>query len=276
VLASYDGAKWQAWILSGVLLRDQDSASDEQAISVSAFLVRTIEAAMRRPLPHGLRFDCSVAKQCVTLPEPAPDRLASLASSDIPDSDPLALFEVWFAEARAAEPNDPNAMALATATPDGIPSVRMVLLKGRGPAGFTFYTNAQSRKGDDIRANMQASLLFHWKSLRRQVRIEGPLVEVSSEMADAYFHSRPFVSQVGSAASDQSRPLELRATYIRRVEDLAEACKGTGEVPRPPHWTGFTLHPTQIEFWLDRRNRLHDRRLFQRQGDSWTNTLLYP
>jgi len=210
------------------------------------------------------------------VPEPTADQLARLASSEIPEGDPLALFEAWFEEAKRAEPNDANAMALATATPEGAPSVRMVLLKGHGPDGFTFYTNADSRKGREIRANMQAALLFHWKSLRRQIRIEGPLTEVSGDMADAYFHSRPFVSQVGSAASDQSRPLDARATYVHRVEQLEDACKQAGEVPRPPHWTGFTLAPTRIEFWLDRANRLHDRRQFNRIDGGWTNTLLYP
>ncbi len=211
------------------------------------------------------------------MPEPTEEQLARLALSEIADKDPMGLFEAWFDDAKAAEPNDPNAMALATATPDGAPSVRMVLLKGHGPDGFTFYTNSHSRKGGEICANMQASLLFHWKSLRRQIRIEGPLTEVSPEMADAYFHSRPFVSQVGSAASDQSRPLESRATYIRRIEQLEEACKEAGEVPRPPHWTGFTLAPQRIEFWRDRANRLHDRRQFDRAADGgWTNTLLYP
>lgn len=211
------------------------------------------------------------------MPEPTEQQMARLALSEIADKDPMGLFEAWFEDAKGSEPNDPNAMALATATPDGAPSVRMVLLKGHGPDGFTFYTNAHSRKGGEIRANMQASLLFHWKSLRRQIRIEGPLTEVSPEMADAYFHSRPFVSQVGSAASDQSRPLESRATYIRRIEQLEEACKEAGEVPRPPHWTGFTLAPQRIEFWRDRANRLHDRRQFDRTADGgWTNTLLYP
>lgn len=211
------------------------------------------------------------------MPEPTEEQLARLALSEIADKDPMDLFEAWFEDAKAAEPNDPNAMALATATPGGAPSVRMVLLKGHGPDGFTFYTNSHSRKGGEIRSNMQASLLFHWKSLRRQIRIEGPLTEVSSEMADAYFHSRPFVSQVGSAASDQSRPLESRATYIRRIEQFEEACKEAGEVPRPPHWTGFTLAPQRIEFWCDRANRLHDRRQFDRTADGgWTNTLLYP
>lgn len=196
--------------------------------------------------------------------------------SVLPDSDPLGLFAAWFAEAREHEPNDANAMALATATSDGAPSVRMVLLKDFGPDGFTFYTNAQSRKGGEILANPRAALLFHWKSLRRQIRIEGSLSEVSPEQADDYFHSRAFVSQVGSAASDQSRPLDDRRTYIERVEALEDACKAAGEVPRPPYWTGFTLAPERVEFWLDRPNRLHDRRLFTRAGDGWTSTLLYP
>lgn len=195
--------------------------------------------------------------------------------SAIPQSDPLDLFERWFAEARESEPNDPNAMALATASPAGAPSLRMVLLKGHGLDGFTFFTNAQSRKGEEIRANMQAALLFHWKSLRRQIRIEGPLEEVSADEADAYFHSRARVSQIGSAASDQSRPLDERATYFARVEALARQYP-EGDIPRPAHWTGFRLTPQRIEFWLDRPNRLHDRRLFTRAGAGWTDTLLYP
>jgi pyridoxamine 5'-phosphate oxidase len=222
------------------------------------------------------------------LSTPAPDDAAlddaQLADSVIPaGSDPFALFDEWFADAKAAEINDPNAMALATATADAAPSVRMVLLKGHGAGeaaggGFTFFTNAESRKGAHIRANMQAALLFHWKSLRRQIRIEGPLTEVTPEAADAYFHSRPFKSQVGSAASDQSRPLPGRQTYLDRVQELWGAHEREGKVPRPPHWTGFTLSPRRIEFWIDRDNRLHDRREFLRASAevSWSDTLLYP
>ena len=206
----------------------------------------------------------------------------SEATSAIPVTDPFALFEEWFGEAKASEPNDPNAMALATANADGMPSVRMVLLKGHGSqlgegGGFVFYTNAESRKGEEIRANMRASLLFHWKSLRRQIRIEGPLTEVSSEQADSYFHSRPRVSQIGSAASDQSRPLPDRQVYLDRVAALEERYP-EGDIPRPPHWTGFLLTPLAIEFWRDREFRLHDRRRFTRAGpgEAWANTLLYP
>ena len=204
---------------------------------------------------------------------------AQLADSAIPSgADPYALFDEWFAAAKNSEPNDPNGMALATATAEGRPSVRMILLKGHGRenGGFTFFTNAESRKGEEIRANMHAALLFHWKSLRRQIRIEGPLTEVSPEAADAYFHSRPFKSQVGSAASDQSRPMPDRQTYIDRVEALRGEHESVSEVPRPAHWTGFTLKPSKIEFWMDRDNRLHDRRLFTRVGQNWADTLLYP
>lgn len=201
--------------------------------------------------------------------------MTPLETSEIPDTDPFALFAAWMAEARASEINDSNAMALATATPDGLPSVRMVLLKDHGPQGFTFYTNAESRKGREIRANAHAALLFHWKSLRRQVRIEGPLSEVAPEVANEYFHSRARDSQLGAVASDQSRPLPDRQIFLDRFAE-AQARFGDGEIERPRHWTGFTVSPRRMEFWSDRPNRLHDRREFVRSGEGWASSLLYP
>jgi len=200
--------------------------------------------------------------------------------SQIPSADPFVLFGEWFAAARESEPNDSNAMALATATADAAPSVRMVLLKGYGAdigtgGGFTFYTNAHSRKGGEIRANAQAALLFHWKSLRRQIRIEGPLTEVAPEVADAYFHSRSRDSQLGAVASDQSQPMQQRSTFLERYAE-AKARFAGGEVERPVHWTGFTVTPHAFEFWLDRPGRLHDRRRFERIEGGWTDSLLYP
>jgi len=202
---------------------------------------------------------------------------ASLTKDDtIPDGDPIALFEAWFADACAHEANDPNAMALATATPDGLPSVRMVLLKGHGPDGFVFYTNFNSRKGGELATNPHVALLFHWKSLRRQIRIEGPIVEVTPAEADAYFASRHPESRLGSAASDQSRPLPDRQAYLDRVAEL-RARYPEGDVPRPAHWSGYRVVPDAIEFWHDREYRLHERRRFVRQPDQgWTSTLLYP
>ena len=190
-------------------------------------------------------------------------------------TDPFQLFDDWFAEAKASEPNDPEAMALATATPDGRPSVRMVLLKGHGPDGFVFYTNLDSRKGNELAANSQASLLFHWKSLRRQVRIEGAIESVSDEDANAYFASRSRDSQLGAWASYQSRPLESRDVFEGRYEDMRRRFDGA-DVPRPPRWSGFRVIPERIEFWSDRAHRLHERRLFTRDGDGWREGLLYP
>lgn len=189
--------------------------------------------------------------------------------------DPIALFESWFAEARQSEPNDPEAMSVATSAPDGQPSVRAVLLKGHGPHGFTFYTNADSRKGGELAANPRAALLFHWKSLRRQVRVEGSVEEVSANEADAYFATRGRDSQIGAWASDQSRPLDRRETFESRCDDVRARFEGS-EIPRPPRWTGFRVKPERLEFWTDRPHRLHERRLFVKQGDSWSEGLLYP
>ncbi|HYX46994.1 MAG TPA: pyridoxamine 5'-phosphate oxidase [Sphingomicrobium sp.] len=190
--------------------------------------------------------------------------------------DPFALFNSWFAEARDSEINDPEAMALATADSDGHPSVRMVLLKGHGPDGFIFYTNRRSRKGGELAANPHAALLFHWKPLRRQVRVEGTVSVVSDEEADAYFASRSRDSQIGAWASNQSWSLPSRAEFENRYEQLREKFEGE-EIPRPPHWGGFRVTPESFEFWSDRPHRLHERRVFTRAPDgSWSEGLLYP
>jgi pyridoxamine 5'-phosphate oxidase len=191
-------------------------------------------------------------------------------------SDPFRLFDEWYADAQASEPNDPGAMALATADADGRPSVRIVLLKAHGPDGFVFYTNERSRKGDELAQNPRAALLLHWKSLRRQVRIEGPVSRVSSEQSDAYFATRSRDSRLGAWASDQSSPLPSRDEFENRYQKMQAKFDGV-DVPRPPHWGGFSIDPETIEFWIDKPHRLHERRLFTRLADgSWTEGLLYP
>lgn len=189
--------------------------------------------------------------------------------------DPFALFDEWFAEAQASEVNDPNAMALATTGADGQPSVRMVLLKGHSSDGFVFYTNLESRKAAQFGENGQVALLFHWKSLRRQIRIEGSTSPVSDAVADAYFATRGRDSQLGAWASEQSRPLDSRATFEARFAEVEARFAGQ-TVPRPSHWSGTLVTPARIEFWQDREHRLHERRLFTRSGDGWTEGLLYP
>ncbi|MEP6785124.1 MAG: pyridoxamine 5'-phosphate oxidase [Sphingomonadales bacterium] len=190
-------------------------------------------------------------------------------------NDPHALFDIWMADAEASETNDPNAMALATVDSRGQPSVRMVLLKGHDPRGFVFYTNQQSRKADDLADTARAGLLFHWKSLRRQVRIDGPVETVTGAEADAYFATRGRISRLGAWASDQSRPLADRATLEARLAEVTARFDG-GDIPRPPHWSGYRVRPETIEFWEDGAHRLHNRRLFTRAGDGWTEGLLYP
>jgi pyridoxamine 5'-phosphate oxidase len=200
---------------------------------------------------------------------------AKTKAHSIMATDPFTLFDEWFADAGVSEPNDAEAMALATANAAAEPSVRMVLLKGHGPDGFVFYTNERSAKGEQLAENPVAALLFHWKSLRRQVRVEGSVVRVSSAEADAYFANRARDSQLGAWASDQSQPLDERATFERKYEEMRDCFKG-GDVPRPPHWGGYRVIPRCIEFWSDRPHRLHERRLFVRDADDWREGLLYP
>ncbi len=190
-------------------------------------------------------------------------------------TDPFLWFTEWFAEATRSEPRDPNAMTLATATPDGMPSARTVLLKGHDARGFVFYTNTLSRKGGELAANRRAALLFHWKSLGRQVRIEGAVEDVTAAEADAYFASRPRLSRLGAWASDQSRTLPARTELEDRLAALERRYPGD-DIPRPPHWSGYRVLPSRFEFWQEAPFRLHDRTVFTRDGGGWAASKLYP
>lgn len=190
-------------------------------------------------------------------------------------SDPWALFAAWMAEAEVSEPSDANAMALATADADGLPDVRVVLLKGLDPRGLVFYTNAESAKGEQLRANPQAAAVLHWKSLGRQIRARGPVTPVTPEESDAYFASRHRDSRIGAVASRQSRPLTDRPTLMAEVAALSAQYED-GPVPRPEHWRGFRIEPLQLEFWQNGAYRLHDRVRFTREGEGWARSRLYP
>ena len=192
------------------------------------------------------------------------------------EANPVDLFKKWFAAAEKSEINDPNALSVATSDKEGIPSVRMVLLKGLSNLGFVFYTNFNSKKGNDLKNNPNASMCFHWKSLRRQVRILGNLEKVDDKEADEYYNSRPYANRIGAWASSQSEVLKKRELFLKNIKDFEKKYPDKNKVPRPPHWSGWRLTPNQIEFWLDGEGRIHERLLYNRSGKNWTKILLYP
>jgi pyridoxamine 5'-phosphate oxidase len=222
----------------------------------------------------------NVTEKIAIPPSPSEDDyVARVAAAEPPpllsETDPFALFDEWFAEALKKEPNDANAMSLATVDEAGLPDVRMVLLKGADRDGFVFYTNLESAKGRELAANPKAALLFHWKSLRRQVRVRGAVTPTSPEEADAYFATRARPAQLGAWASDQSRTLTDRLALEKKIAEVGLRF-GLGKVPRPPHWSGFRLQPQSLEFWRDRPFRLHERLLFESAEGGWTTRRLFP
>ena len=192
------------------------------------------------------------------------------------EANPIVLFKKWFATAEKSETNDPNALSLATSSSDGIPSVRMVLLKGLSDSGFVFYTNFDSKKGNDLKSNPNASMCFHWKSIRRQIRVSGKVSSVDKEEADKYFNSRPYLSKIGAWSSNQSKPMETRDAFINKITDYKKKFTDQNNVPRPKHWSGFLLSPKKIEFWKDVEGRLHQRLEYKKVLNSWKRQILYP
>ena len=203
--------------------------------------------------------------------------LLGLNSCFLDLNDPIELFKIWMEEAKASEPNDPNALALATANKNGIPSVRMVLLKDFNKKGFVFYTNLESQKGNELKANPNASMCFHWKSLLRQIRVNGKLLKVKEEVADEYYNSRSFDSRIGAWASKQSKVLKNRKDLILSIEEYKKKYNSKDKVPRPEHWSGWSLLPSSIEFWLDGDNRIHERlKYVKSENGNWNKSLLNP
>ncbi len=189
---------------------------------------------------------------------------------------PIDLFKKWFSTAEKSEINDPNAVAVATSNQNNQPNVRMVLLKGLSDKGFVFYTNLNSKKGNELKVNQKASMCFHWKSLRRQVRAIGKVEEVSTKEADDYFHSRPYKNKIGAWASSQSEVLDQRETFLKKVKEFEKKFPDQNKVPRPPHWSGWRLLPEEVEFWLDGEGRIHERLNYKKINDKWNKELLYP
>ena len=202
--------------------------------------------------------------------------LLGLSSCFVDLDDPLKLFDIWMLEAKKSEINDPNALSLATTNSKNEPSVRMVLLKGLSENGFVFYTNLNSPKSHDIKNNPNAAMCFHWKSLQRQIRIKGVILQVSDEEADKYFNSRPYESRIGAWASDQSKAMNKREEFLKKIEEYKKKYKDEKNLPRPSHWSGWCLKPSSIEFWLGDKYRIHERLKYNKISNGWKKEILYP